>query len=125
MRKCDECKLLFLSVPYASNHYVKNHRNEKDIPAKPKWMTSTIYKRSVGGIPNCHVSCEGCGQKFEARTTLKGALYRKSVEYYVHCIEKCEEYKKLDKICQCPSCKCLFINQLALFGHICDADDDN
>ena len=110
---CHDCKLIFINRQSAALHFHSLH--PKNIP-RPVWMPENTYKSYRGLRCEHTVKCVGCGQKFPAQVSSSTTTY--SLEYHIHCIEECEEYKKLVLIRYCGECSCKFLNTKALGKHV-------
>ena len=68
---------------------------------------STGHKKPTNNQPYL---CEGCGQTFN-----RNQYQRK--KYVQHCVEFCDEYRKLNLIKTCSECKISFRNIYSLKNH--------
>lgn len=59
------------------------------------------------------VDCLGCGQMFKSSDRYSEPAY------YIHCLKECEEYKKLNLMRKCESCKKIFISHESMGNHSC------
>ena len=107
--ECEECNFKF-PTPQGYHHHESMFHSRK-----PDWMQANVYKRRNFKVPMKSVPCPGCGQ--ELKKTVKEGWYR--VTDYIHMIEECEGYKKLDRIKTCNECKCKFISSNAFGQHKC------
>ena len=62
---------------------------------------------------NDEASCPRCGQTFKACRTSKKQL-QPELQFYIHCIKECEEYKNSNLIANCPECSKLFLHDGAM-----------
>lgn len=80
---------------------------------RPIWMDSLLYERSIDMTGRNKdelmvvrsVTCKGCGLPFvkvDGRTDLA---------FYIHCIDQCDDYKKLGLIRRCEPCGLKFHNK--------------
>lgn len=116
--ECFECKLKFLTTKGLQLHNVKIHRSAVDYSRH--WMTKEVINSSSMGMHcNTTVNCLGCDKEFPARRARAQIRYRR--DYLVHCIEECEEYKKLGLIWNCKHCDCKFLSKQSLGNHRCQA----
>ena len=87
-------------------------------PDKPKWMTLKSYQNSTLNteLSLKRKACPGCNQEFALH---RNGTIKTSPElaYCVHCVEDCDEYRQLDLIRQCHTCKCVFLNKSSLNRH--------
>ena len=138
--KCEDCKLLFISSKSFSTHIRIGHRSGskrypcmkipaseqilKLIPILRKKSTQQIMAESNYGhlktinVGNCNglVKCPGCQLEFRAKIySYHQKVY--TLDYYVHCMEECEEYRKLGLISECSKCKLKFLNKHSLGIH--------
>ena len=60
-------------------------------------------------------ACRGCKQLFPCYR--KGSKVVPSLEYYMHCIEHCKEYRDRGWMKICSICNCKFLNNQALVQH--------
>ena len=138
--KCVDCKLLFINFGSFSTHIARGHRSGSKkypcikIPAsqqilkfiptlrtksKQQIMDESNYGHfNTINVGNCNglVKCPGCQLEFRAKIY----SYRKKIytlDYFVHCMEECEEYRKLGLISECSKCKLKFLNKRALSNH--------
>lgn len=114
IRKCDQCALLFINSQSERKHHGEVHSRVERI-MKPDWMSSQVYRVRSGIRCNTKVSCSACGKFFGAQNSRGKISY--SLEYLIHCIEKCVEYQKLGLVQTCPICNCKFLNRLSLSQH--------
>ena len=138
--KCDDCKLLFINFGSFRIHITKGHRSGskeypcvkipaselilKSIPTlKNKSKLQIMTESNYGNLStttekrcNAMVKCPGCQLEFRARIN---SHHRKTytLDYYVHCMEECEEYRKLGLISECSKCKLNFLNKHSLGIH--------
>lgn len=111
---CFECKLKFVTPRCLQNH--KNLYHPLGEEYRRNWMSGVLVKKcSMNMICNTTVNCPGCDEQFQAKQTRKQIYNR--LDYLVHCIDECEEYKKLGLIRQCEKCNCKFLNNLGLLQH--------
>lgn len=82
---------------------------------KPRWMSYSLFARSCRRGRPTVVWCAGCAKRFDA--IYQSGQRSKPVEYYVHCIEECAEYKKLGLISECVVCKFKYTHPGALEKH--------
>ena len=102
IQKCHECKLLFVNRHSYSWHLKKIHRDS--------------VKHLDGNVYNSSKACPGCGQELPVNRYRKGRIDISRV-YSKHCVEECEEYKKLNLIRKCNDCGNSFLNQSSLASH--------
>lgn len=114
IRKCDQCALLFINSQSERKHHGEVHSRVERI-IKPEWMSSQVYRVRSGIRCNTKVSCSACGKFFGAQNSRGKISY--SLDYLIHCIEKCVEYQKLGLVQTCPICNCKFLNRLSLSQH--------
>ena len=114
IRKCDQCALLFINSQSERKHHGEVHSRVERI-IKPDWMSSQVYRVRSGIRCNTKVSCSACGKFFGAQNSRGKISY--SLDYLIHCIEKCVEYQKLGLVQTCPICNCKFLNRLSLSQH--------
>lgn len=113
VKECKECNFKFVSSKSLNRHLTSKHSSTD----KPDWMTKKIFVNSkiASRKSNISVPCQGCGRELER---VKGnGSYR--FEDYVHMVEECEEYKKLQLIRTCKRCKGKFISTKAYGNHKC------
>lgn len=114
IRKCTECKLLFINARSFAKHATQSHKR-----SKPSWITKSTYKTAlaVSRLPTAtsSVACVGCGQRFKA--VRQGR--QPELAYYEHVIEQCAEYHKLALTEKCVECNCVFYNRRAYDLHTC------
>lgn len=118
IRSCEYCNFKFLDKEALGIH--KNSckaSNKRSILAqKPSWMPVSIaltiinYSKFEG-----KTACRGCKQLFPCYR--KGSKVVPSLEYYVHCIENCKEYRDKGWMKICSLCNCKFLNNQALVQH--------
>ena len=106
--ECEECNLKFPTQKSYHLHESMNHST------KPQWMTAHLFSKRNRAGPWISVPCPGCSR--ELKRVRKG-IYRLSD--YVHMVEDCEGYKKLDRIKTCRKCNCKFINSNSFRQHKC------
>ena len=106
--ECKECNFKFVTKRSYHHHETLVHSR------KPDWMSARLFSLRNAKGPKESVPCPGCGQELERR---KGRGYRMSD--YIHMIEECEGYKKLDRIKTCRNCSCKFINSKSFKKHKC------
>lgn len=119
IRECENCSFKFLDKQSLGIHKNSCRSNNKRVmlAKKPKWMPYSIlltiinYSRFDGKI-----DCRGCKRKFPCYRN--GTKVVPSLEYYVHCIEECKEYKDKGWIQKCSQCKCKFLNTISLIQHM-------
>ena len=114
IRKCVDCKLLFINQISFSNHISKHHL-EKEI-IRPNWLSEG---HKIKYTFNSEVQCPGCKKMFPANKSYYNRHEKRinSVEFMKHCIEDCPQYKKLDLMRECKECKLIFLNYRALYAH--------
>lgn len=118
IRSCEYCHFKFLDKEALGIH--KNSckaSNKRSILAqKPSWMPVSIaltiinYSKFEG-----KTACRGCKQLFPCYR--KGSKVVPSLEYYIHCIEDCKEYRDKGWMKICSICNCKFLNNQALVQH--------
>ena len=112
IRKCDACCLLFINGQSERKHHGEAHGKRIE---KPDWMSDQVYRVRSGLRCNTKVSCSACGQFFDAQNSAGKVSY--SLEYMIHCIQDCHEYRNLGLVQTCPVCDCKFLNKLSLSQH--------
>lgn len=111
--ECHECHYKFPNQALCFEHVTRNH----SMP-KPKWMTRECFKKgnNASRLKTKPVPCHGCGKELRKVLGLR-PVYR--FKDYVHMIEQCPQYKKLNLIKTCDKCDCKFINPIAFSKHKC------
>ncbi|KAI1287803.1 hypothetical protein HDE_09863 [Halotydeus destructor] len=120
IRKCDKCRLSFIDPKNLGNHLLHHHRQERVelISKKPDWMSFITLKNIMTFASYTDSTpCKGCGKMLSCIRRGRHSQY--SLEFYIHCIEECDEYKKLGLIARCDRCQYVFINAQALRNHKC------
>lgn len=128
IRKCDDCKCLFLNVKGRNRHYRStnckgmnvNDLNKEDDLNKPDWAPtakSTWQCMKTQRKWNSIVSCQGCGRQFKAQTKRNQTAKHYEPAYFKQCFDECEQYKKLNLIQTCRECNRRFLNFNALKQH--------
>lgn len=90
--------------------------------SKPYWMSSSLFKQcSIIGWPadvkkSVSTRCKGCNEQFECR--FDGKNVWSPLEFYVHCIDDCSWYKRLNLISPCRKCDQIFIDPSRLNIHL-------
>lgn len=117
IRKCDACKMIFISQLAYSTHVREHH----EVAPKPDWMTDDIYKNAIKISSNrVQIRCPGCDEEFSGNEKIENGIKKvvyPELNYYTHCITSCDSYKQLHLIRQCSQCKCLFLNPVSLGNH--------
>jgi hypothetical protein len=87
---------------------------------KPKWMSARKYRdiTSPSLDFNTTVACKGCQKALKACVSPETGKLIFSLEYYVHCLEKCQKYRDLGLMGVCTVCGFRFLNILGLDGHM-------
>lgn len=119
IKECEVCSFKFLDKQSLGIHKNSCRATNKRamLARKPKWMPYSIlltiinYSRFDGKI-----DCRGCKKKFPCYRN--GTKVVPSLEYYVHCIEECKEYRDKGWIQKCSQCKCKFLNTISLIQHM-------
>ena len=101
IQKCHDCKLLFVNRHSYSWHLKKIHRDS--------------VKHFDGNVYNSSKACPGCNQEFPVNLSRSGKIISRI--YSKHCLEECEEYKKLNLIRKCNDCGISFLTQGSLSLH--------
>lgn len=95
-------------------------------PKRPSWMSDKLYEKRVGTRPNASFPCRGCQKPLPILLTGEHRVLL--IDYFIHCIEECEEYQKLNLIETCTSCNCKFLNKFSRIQHQmktdCKRDDE-
>jgi hypothetical protein len=115
---CEYCHFKFLDSESVGIHRLSCRKgNRRNLLAtKPKWMpTSTMLTIMNYSKFESEASCRGCNSKFPCYR--KGHKVVPSLEYYIHCIEECEEYREKGYVRVCSGCCCKFLNPQALAQH--------
>ena len=107
--ECKECNFKFATKRSYYLHETLGHSR------KPDWMSANTYKLRNLKDPKVSVLCPGCGLVLKRGTQCN--VYRMSD--YIHMIEECEGFKKLDRIKTCRNCSCKFINSKSFKLHKC------
>jgi len=109
---CFECKLSFFNLMARSTHTKTCSRKL----IRPDWMPNELFTRSIFKEAKTTIDCLGCQKTFNARK-IKSTTYGE-LAYYVHCIDECEEYKKLKMIRECKPCAKKFLNARTYNNHL-------
>lgn len=87
-------------------------------------MSKDVFRTTFSGPPPANatpISCPGCQASFDCVKITRGDQEEEStnysIDYFLHVIAYCDEYKKLDLITKCKHCKCLFVDSDALLNH--------
>jgi hypothetical protein len=122
IKKCSDCKLLFTTSQGLFQHMAIKHKEtvhgmKKD--AKPFWMDANSFTRCwmLRKGMNESIPCKGCGKSFPGYKNLKGGSHIYSLEYYIHCIDQCKQYKAMGLIKECIDCGLKFISNISLGRH--------
>lgn len=130
IKKCSECKLLFINansrrIHTAHHNPSRRHqlrtRGLRHKPDKPSWMCTATYDYArlvtASSTATASVACAGCGKEFKARETAKAK--QPELAFFVHVIDQCEDYRKLQLTRDCSECNCSFHNLYAYIAHKC------
>ena len=62
-------------------------------------MSRSLFRNIAGRVsfPDL-VKCRGCGDEFPSARRSTGGDFH-SLEYYIHCVQDCEQYKALGEFC--------------------------
>ena len=83
---------------------------------KPSWMSKKFFDSVlIKGEHTINEPCLGCGKMLKQNR--ETSRYR--LEDYIHMIEDCEEYRRLDLIQECEDCNCKFLLDNAYLFHDC------
>ena len=63
------------------------------------------------------MSCKGCGQTFKAYESRNHESVTPEIDYYVHCFDECDEYKKLNSFYKCGTCQRRFLSHRSMSRH--------
>lgn len=75
---------------------------QSNVDPKPSWMSPRMYRRSTTGDFPLHITCPGCNKGFRSKTT--GDKIVPECAFYKHCIEECDDYRKLGRTHICDVC---------------------
>lgn len=98
--------------PHSSSSMVAKNK-----PPKPDWMSVALYKGSFKTSileSTKMIECKGCHMKFKTCQLGKSGH---EFAYYVHCMQECAEFRKLDLIEKCSNCKARFLSSRGLAMH--------
>ena len=115
--ECKDCKLIFINKTSHSihrNHFHGRLNSAFRLKEIPEWLCRPVFQKSKSF--NAKVQCKGCKKEFPARKH-KNNL-QNCLDYYQHCIEDCQEYRRLGLITQCNGCGCKFLNRRGHSQHI-------
>lgn len=118
IRSCEYCNFKFLDKEALGIHKnsCKASNKRSILASKPSWMPVSIaltiinYSKFEG-----KTACRGCKQLFPCYR--KGSKVVPSLDYYIHCIENCKEYRDKGWMKICSLCNCKFLNNQALVQH--------
>lgn len=79
------------------------------------WMHGNMLRRRHSAEYNATINCKGSGKLFKARKT--GIEKHAELDYYIHCVEECDDFKKLNLIQQCKKCNKIFITRTGFSVH--------
>lgn len=83
------------------------------IPPRPAWLSENIYSNATGNkVWDRTIECKGCRRGFKHSASVS------ELAYYVHCVEECPDYKKLDLIQKCQFCEIKGLNVQAIRCHM-------
>lgn len=114
IKHCIPCKLSFLNSNAFGqhmnfSHHKKPNRSSVAKCAKKQYSWNRdLSRKPKRGTSGLVVRCKGCGQVF--KTQIVGKQPRPSAEYYIHCTERCKEYKNLNLIRECGPCNRKFVD---------------
>ena len=86
-------------------------------PAKPAWMNDAVYETLRKKTPAGAKECPGCGEWIIVPKAIGKTV--KGLQYYIHTIQECKEYKKLGLITKCNKCKGTFPDPRSYNNHGC------
>lgn len=115
IRECKICNLKFLNAVSLSRHMRCVHKPVEKVKIR-SWMNITMLNRKYNTDFNSTVNCKGCGTTFKAQKTTKSLL--PELDYYIHCVEECEDFKKLNLIRKCNSCNKVYMNKIGYSNHL-------
>ena len=118
IRVCEFCNFKFLDKEALGIHKNSCKANNKRmlLAQKPNWMPVSIILTIINYSKfDGTTSCRGCKRLFPCYR--KGSKVVPSLEYYIHCIEHCKEYREKGWMRICPVCDCKFLNNQALVQH--------
>lgn len=92
------------------------------VKEKPDWMSESTYYSStrVDKMRKSIMKCIACKKKFKTKyisLVKKNASYPE-FDFYVHYMNKCKKYRKLDLIAECEECPLKYIEKHMLEEHI-------
>src|SRR5690349_5548528 len=73
----------------------------------PEWIPKPLWRdvwRNQVNTTKDTIECEGCSKPFK---TFKGKY--QEFAYYKHIVEECMEYRRLNKLFECPNCDMHFL----------------
>lgn len=112
--RCYDCYSYFIDNESKERHYNLFHSVK---PSKPSWMPPSMYTKSTLHRSNARIECRGCLEPFGCFVPSSGQASTPSLEYYIHCIEDCSDYKRLQLIATCHMCGFKFMESKSLAGH--------
>ena len=80
-------------------------------------MPPSMYTKSTLHRSNARIECRGCSEPFGCFVSPISQSSTPSLEYYIHCIEDCSDYKRLQLIATCNTCGFKFMESKSLAGH--------
>lgn len=72
-------------------------------------------ERKHSTLFNSTIECKGCCRTFKCHKSGKDSYAE--LDYYIHCVEECEDYKKLELIHECSHCNKIFLNKAGYAQH--------
>ena len=80
-------------------------------------MPPSMYTKSTLHRSNARIECKGCSEPFGCFVSPISQSSTPSLEYFIHCIEDCSDYKRLQLIATCNTCGFKFMESKSLAGH--------
>lgn len=112
--RCYDCYSYFIDNESKERHYTLFHSVKA---CKPTWMPPSMYTKSTLHRSNARIECRGCAEPFGCFVSPISQSSTPSLEYYIHCIEDCSDYKRLQLIATCNTCGFKFMESKSLAGH--------
>lgn len=90
---------------------------------RPIWMSQIIYQLSTSSASYSEkFKCIGCDKKFKARKA-RGSTFPE-LDGVIHCVEKCDQFKKKGGIFTCVKCGLKYINRTEYELHVGTMHDE-
>lgn len=115
IRECKACQQKFVHPSCLSCHLSNVHPETKN-PKIRSWMNNSMLNRKCSALFNTTIDCKGCGRTFKCYRV--GRSNNPELAFYIHCVEQCEDYKKLNLIQKCNNCHNIFLTMSCYIKHV-------